>query len=313
MITLLESARWVEGRVDGVIRHVRRPVPDDGLLSGAILRMGDDTAGPVLAMTIEARRFPRQAPVHLHKSDSFRMALGQPIVVGRTSYQHGQFRLQEADRFYGPELWTDEVGTNQLLLVADRRGLRPILTTEDHQHLVDDALATDPSVQGITFLDRDAPVTHALTDNLGSARRAGHWDGGFTGTEAWPALPDGSRLAVIGLGDPESGPLVLGWDRPPAAPALPPFVLGTDLVRLVVEGTCILGGTPLGRLGFRLQQEGTRHHGSEPGPAGSRELWILADRRGWPPHAEGGGDSAGRDVLSSAGHQVDRITAPMRA
>ncbi|MCM3920926.1 hypothetical protein ND748_04435 [Frankia sp. AiPs1] len=328
MITLLESATWHNGHVDGVIRDIRRPVPDDGLLSGAILRMGDPDAGPVVAMSIEGRIFPRKAPVHLHKSDSFRMALGEPIRVGGTSYAHGEFRLQRADAFYGPEYWSDEVGTNQLLLMADRRGLKPYLTDAQLQRLADTALADDVSLEGVAMLPRDADVPHAIANSFGAALRPSHFDAGFTDTTGWSTLRDGSRLAAVALGHRESGVLLLCWDRPPGAAALPAFRLGADLVRLVVEGSCriddpdgaggsaqgpdgstdepdgrtsrsanrtsgsadrtsgVIGGpsgVELGRLGFRLQQEGTWHGASRSGPAGSKELWIVADRRAWPP------------------------------
>ncbi|WP_163551678.1 hypothetical protein [Candidatus Frankia alpina] len=330
MITLLGSATWHNGHVDGVIRDIRRPVPDDGLLSGAILRMGDPGAGPVVAMSIEGRIFPRKAPVHLHKSDSFRMALGEPIRVGGTSYAHGEFRLQQADAFYGPEYWTDEVGTNQLLLMADRRGLKPYLTDAQLQRLADTALADDVSLEGVAMLPRDADVPHAIVNSFGAALRPNHVDAGFTDTTGWSMLCDGSRLAAVALGHRESGVLLLCWDRPPGAAALPAFRLGTDLVRLVVEGSCRIGepdgpdgsadgpdsrtsrftgrpsGVELGRLGFRLQQEGTWHGESRPGPSGSKELWIVADRRAWPPVGAAG---PAEGPLAETGAEVAALTS----
>ena len=111
MITLRDDRSFEGDHVDGVVRDVRQPVPDDGLLAGAIFSMGDAAGGPSAMLTIEGRRYPKKAPTHLHKTDTFRMALGEPIVVGRTSYAHGEFRLQQVGTFYGPELWTDEVGT----------------------------------------------------------------------------------------------------------------------------------------------------------------------------------------------------------
>ncbi len=330
MITLLGSATWHNGHVDGAIRDIRRPLPEDGLLSGAVLRMGDPDAGPVVAMSIEGRIFPRKAPVHLHKSDSFRMALGEPIRVGGTSYAHGEFRLQRADAFYGPEYWTDEVGTNQLLLMADRRGLKPYLTDAQLQRLADTALADDVSLEGVAMLPRDADVPHAIANSFGAVLRPSHFDAGFTDTTRWSTLSDGSRLAAVALGDRESGVLLLCWDRPPGAAALPGFRLGTDLVRLVVEGSCRIGApgaaagstgrstegsgdrtdgageVELGRLGFRLQQEGTWHGTSRSGPAGSKELWIVADRRAWPPLTAAGPPEG---PLAEAGAEVAALTS----
>ncbi|HVW45137.1 MAG TPA: hypothetical protein VHC18_27685 [Amycolatopsis sp.] len=313
MITLQEPAAWSDGRVDGVVRDIRRPIPYDGLLSGAVFRMGDETAGPVVSMTIQERIFPRKAPVHMHKSDSFRMALGEPIRVGGTSYAHGEFRLQRSDTFYGPEYWTDEVGTNQLLLMADRRGLKPYLTDAQRQRSVDLALADDVSLENIVPHPRDAVVEHKISNGFGATVRAGHFDAGFADSGTWPALSEGSRLAVIALGHPWSGPLVLCWDRPPGAPALPACRLPTDVARLVVDGSLWLGDEEFGRLGFRLQQADSRQDSCRPGDSGCRELWIVADRRGWSPTFDDGTGSAGRSVLTEAGRLIDAVIAEAAA
>jgi hypothetical protein len=306
VITLLEPAAWsADGHVDGVIRDVRGPVPDDGLLNGAVMRMGDEQAGPVVAMAIQERIYPRKAPVHMHKSDSFRMALGEPIRVAGSTYAHGEFRLQSADTFYGPELWTDEVGTNQLLLMADRRGLKPYLTTAQEQQLVDAALADDVSLEGVAMHERDAVISQVIRNGFDAGLRAGHFDAGFTDTSAWPVLSDGSRIAVIALGDPVGGPLLLAWDRPPDAPELPAMRLASDLARLVVEGSCRVADVELSRLGFRLQQAETEHAPSAPGAAGCKELWILADRRGWPPAT----DERASGLLDEVTQLVDRTVA----
>jgi hypothetical protein len=279
---------WNDGHADGVVRDTRVPHDDDGLLPGVSMALGADQGGPSVMLSITHRLYPRKAPVHKHKTDTFRMALGEPIVVGRTSYAHGEFRLQEVDTYYGPELWTDEVGTNQMLIMADRRGGKPYLTTPELQALSDMGRSAEEDLgEGYRQHDRDAEIVHVLRNNFGATVHAGHWDGGFTDTSAWPQLGDGTRLGVIAMGPVDEGPLLLCWDRPPDGHELPGFVAATDLLRLVVEGSvCIedAGGetTTLGRLGFRLQQEGTTHGASRPGPGGLKELWFLADRRGVP-------------------------------
>jgi hypothetical protein len=288
------DAHWVEGRVDGVVRDDRRPVPDDGLLSGASFSLGDPKGGPSAMLSITRRLFPKKAPVHKHKSDTFRMALGEPIVVGRRSYAHGEFRLQAVDTYYGPEYWTDEVGTNQLLIMADRRGGKPYLTTPELQALSDMGRSAEEELgEGFRQHERDAEVVHEIRNNVGATLHAGHWDAGFTDTSGWPVLGDGTRLAVVAMGDPGAGPVLLGWDRPPGA-TTPGFDARTDLLRLVVEGSLDLEGTVLGRLGFRLQQEGSRHAASVTGPDGAKELWFLADRRGLPAL----GDDADREIAA---------------
>ena len=285
MIELRQSgATWMDGHVDGFIRDDRQPVPDDGLLPGASFALGDRMAGPSVMMSITRRLYPKKTPVHLHKTDTFRMAFGEPLVVGRRSYAHGEFRLQHVGTYYGPELWTDEVGTNQLLVMADRRGGKPYLTTPELQALSDMGRSAEEDLgEGYRQHDRDTDVSHQIGNNFGTTSHAGHWDGGFTDTSAWPELVDGSRLGVITMGPADSGPIFLCWDRPPGAPELPGFTAATDLMRLVVDGSVVIGGEELPRLGFRLQQAGTVTGASRPGPEGLKELWLFADRRGLPP------------------------------
>jgi hypothetical protein len=175
--------------------------------------------------------------------------------------------------------------------------------------VADVALADDVSLENIALHPRDAVVDHKITNGFGARLRAGHFDAGFTDTDRWPVLSEGSRLAAIALGDPRSGPLVLCWDRPPAAPGLPAFRLSTDLVRMVVDGSTWLGDAEFGRLGFRLQQSDTRHDASRPGDAGCQELWIVADRRGWAPAFDDETPSAGRAVLTEASELIEAVVA----
>lgn len=287
MIKLREPAAWVDGHVDGVVRDTRATYDDDGLLSGASMALGAEEGGPSLTLSITRRLYPKKTPVHKHKTDTFRMALGEPIVVGRTSYAHGEFRVQAVDTYYGPEIWTDEVGTNQLLIMADRRGGRPYLTTPELQALSDMGRSAEEDLaEGHRQHERDTEVDHEVRNNLGAAIHAGHWDAGFTDTSAWPELSDGTRLAVIAMGPAASGPVLLCWDRPADAGELPGYAARTDIVRLVVDGSLAIedagGVTTLQRLGFRLQQEGAMHGSSRPGPGGVQELWFVADRRGVP-------------------------------
>ncbi|MCU4186633.1 hypothetical protein K6U06_19875 [Acidiferrimicrobium sp. IK] len=246
----------------------------------------------------------------MHKSDTFRMALGAPIIVGRRSYEHGEFRVQKADTFYGPELWNDEIGTNQLLLVADRRGVKPYLADAGGQIHVDQALANDVNLEGITLLGRDDKVDHQVGTNFAAVIHAGHFDAGFDDTDAWPELADGSRVAVIAIGDTDHGPAIVCWDRPPGAPGLPAIELRADLLRLVVTGSCTIGPRALGPLGFVLQQAGSVHDPSTPGPDGSRELWILAGRNPWSREAVTGLSSA---VLSGVEDGLSRACAAAAA
>lgn len=287
MMTVLGDARWCnDGYVDGVVRDTRTSAAPDGLLRGAIVRMGDTEAGPVLDLSIGPRRFPRTTPVHMHKSDTFRMALTSPLRVAGSTYRHGEFRLQRADTFYGPEYWTDDVGTNQLLLVADRRGVKPYLTDLTAQRHSDVALDHDVSVEGITMHSRDAAISQQITNNFGARVRGGYFDAGFTDTSTWPRLSDGTSVGVIALGDPQTGPLVMCWDVPSSSPGLPAFRTSSDILRVQVTGSSRLGDRDMPTLGFRLQRSGGAHPPSVPGSSGSRELWVVADRRGWPSDAE---------------------------
>ena len=307
MITLrADGATWVDGHLDGLVRDDRVPQPEDGLASGASVSLGDPAGGPSAMLSITRRLFPKKAPTHLHKTDTFRMALGEPITVGRTSYAHGEFRLQQVDTFYGPEYWSDEVGTNQLLIMADRRGGRPFLTNPELQALSDMGRSAEQDLaEGFRQHERDAEVPHEILNNFGATVHAGHWDAGFTDTSAWPLLSDGSRLGVIAFGLPDSGPLLICWDRPAGATPWPAAAFGCDLLTLVVEGSMTLGNRDMERLAFRLQQEGTTSDRVTPGPEGVKALWLLADRRTWEPTLEDVSEAEAALAAEVAG-EVDR-------
>ena len=312
MIELHSDGQVSVACLDGVVRDVRQPLPDDGLLPGAVFGFGDHDSGPRVSLTIERRLYPRKAPIHMHKSDTFRMALGEPIIVGRTSYCHSEFRLQETDTFYGPELWTDEVGTNQLLIIADRRGAKPYLAAPERQGLVDQAVADDATVASVAMHERDARIEHHIVNNIGAQLHAGHWDAGFTMTGSWPELADGTRLAVIAFGEAESGPLLLCWDRPPGAVALPEIAVDTDVLRLIVHGSCILDGIERGRLGFRLQAAGVPCSSSKPGSHGVRELWCLASRSGLPMRIDSAGSSEDSEaIMAQVSAEIETVLRPL--
>ena len=277
------TAMWQNGRLEGVVSDDRQTPPDDGKIPGVSFSMGDAMDGPSAMLSITRRLYPRKTPVHKHKSDTFRMALGEPIVVGRRSYAHGEFRLQAVDTYYGPEYWTDDVGTNQLLVMADRRGGRPYLTTPEMQALSDLGKSAEEELgEGFRQHPADAEIPHEICNNFGATIHAGHWDAGFTDTSSWPTVGEGIRLGVIAMGRVLDGPVFLCWDRSAQAPELPAFTGGTDLLQLVVEGSVVATSGTLPRLGFRLHQEGTTVEGSTPGPDGAKELWLFTDRRHLP-------------------------------
>lgn len=304
MIVTDQDVTWVGGAVDGIVRDLRVPQPADGLLSSLVALLGPHPSGPAVKLSIERRLYPRKAPVHLHKADTFRMALEAPIVVGRTSYDHGRFRLQAADTYYGPEYWDDKIGTNQMLVIADRRGSRVFCTTAELQQMADEARRAEAEAEeafGFSQLPRDAEVDHVIADSTGAGLHAGHWDGGFDEAASWPRLSDGTRLEVILMGDRRTGPLLLCFDRPAGA-AIPAFTSASDLLRLVVDGTTTIGDRLVPRRGFRVQQEGTRHGASVAGDCGSKELWLVGDRSTWAPDVTGG-------VLADVVAEVERVVA----
>lgn len=276
------------------------------MLSGAVVAIGDPHTGPLISMTIEKRLYPRKAPIHLHKSDTFRMAFEQPIIVGRTSYPHGHFRLQRADALYGPEIWTDEVGTNQFLVMADRRGAKPYLATAEHQHLVDDSLDAEMTwLGGVCQHPRDANVSHALRVSFDTAEHAGHIDGGFADTHSWSLAEDGTRLAAMAIGDVLNGPLLVALDRPPHARRIGGFQVPSDMIRLVVGGASSLGARVLGRLGFRIVPADQPHDASAVEPGGAQELWTIADRSAWATIAVDGLEP----ILEAVSTLVDNFAA----
>ena len=202
------------------------------------------------------------------------------------------------------------MGTNQLLVMADRRGGRPFLTNPELQALSDLGRSAEEDLgAGYRQHERDAHVPHQIVDNLGSVMHAGHWDAGFTHTSSWPELSDGSRLGVIGFGLVDRGPLLVCWDRPAGATPWPAGPFGCDLLALVVEGSITHGDREMGRLAFRAQHEGAPSGSMVVGPHGARVLWLLADRRSWRPDITGAEATAAQAALvDEVADQVDHTT-----
>jgi hypothetical protein len=67
--------------------------------------LGDEETGPVVVCTDSppghgGGRFP----VHAHTCDSIRFIVDGSFMIGRKNYTAGEIRVQEAGKFYGPEI-----------------------------------------------------------------------------------------------------------------------------------------------------------------------------------------------------------------
>ena len=99
-------------------------------------------------------------------------------------------------------------------------------------------------------------------------------------------LRSGRIAAAAGaMGDPDTGPIVLLTRVDGGGPAFGRFRLASDLVRLVVRGSCAIDGHAYVAGDMRAQIAGTPVGEAVAGPDGLDEVIVVADRRHLVPSA----------------------------
>lgn len=85
--------------------------------------LGDDPDGPVaLCIDIPPNATDRESPAHKHDSDQVRVFISGTFKVGNEWYKPGDVRMQEAGKYYGPEMAGPE-GSRQILFFNKRSGI----------------------------------------------------------------------------------------------------------------------------------------------------------------------------------------------
>lgn len=263
--------------------------------------LGDPMSGPMARFLSfppgrESVRINGKAYAHHHRTDTFRVALGpQPMqtrILGQW-LDHGDFVLRGANDVYIEK--SGGRGAILLLVSADRRGYHPVYGEADRE----EAEGTLDATASVVFGDQMPPFHQRDVDAIPGPESS------FASLEAqqpvlfgsmrddrnWTVLADGSRAGAVFMADPVSGPLVLLSRNAPGAVEAPAGRHASDMVRLVLSGSCSVGERVNSAGDFRYTRAGNREEEVVHGPAGSTQILIFGDRRGWLPQ-DGGPASA---------------------
>lgn len=259
-----------------------------GSLKSLAFDMGDPVAGPTILLGLMTKVDGEDLdwkhtidPVHHHGTDQFRVVVGGEWVLAGKPMQAGVYGFQEAGWVYqehpvhGGPVWT-------LLMMGDRRGARATLKLKK-----DLATVIDGGDMGEAFGApvADAPYPHPAGDKgiAAVATTLGPCERGYLSGRLADLGTDGKPAAVTGvLGDETAGPVVHALKAEPNQTVAPACVYPTELVLLVVGGSCRVGASTYQVGDLRVQQADTRLEPIVAGPDGAEVVLIVADRRAAP-------------------------------
>lgn len=260
--------------------------------------LGDPMTGPMARILSfppgrESVRVNGKAYAHHHRTDTFRVALGpqpgQTRILGKW-LGHGDFVLRGANDVYVEK--SGGRGAILLLVSADRRGYHPVYNIADREEAestLDESASIVFGENMPHFHERDEDVISGPeTSFAGLQAQQPVLFGSMDGDDAWHHLSDGSRVGAVFMADPVSGTLILLSTNTPGAQEAPAGRYQSDLVRLVLSGTCSVGDRSYSAGDFRFTRAGTDEGEIVHGPTGSRQILIFGDRRGWLPQMADG-------------------------
>jgi hypothetical protein len=241
--------------------------------------LGEDPCGPLVYLLDSAKpasEGPR-FPVHHHNSDELRMVITGALQVGRSWLHPGHFRMQPANRDYGPET-TGPDGCQEIVLFSDRRGFIPEYPSARDQETFG-WLAEYFATQYAGYIpEMESPEAHVYRSLLAGsekvASRHGHVDASFE-DPSWRAV-GGARYSYWAMGDERLRPLILLVEAEAGVAIAPPVKFPTDHLRLVLDGSCEIDGVPYRAGGIRIQQGGHFFGPEVAGPNGCRQIVVFA-------------------------------------
>jgi hypothetical protein len=225
---------------------------------------------------------------HYHRTDVWRFQVAdrdkEYFSIGPKKLHFADYYLQPANTWYiqtpGPD------GLTAVNLVADRRGSTSIDPLNRHlrgKEFVDccaaSGLVSEASARSMH--DDDAKAVSGLASTTGLKIPKAGLIGSLLDTTGWTTLPDGSRICAIFQADPLGGPMILLSHNAPGAVEARAGRYGSDTVRIILKGSCRVGGHVLGPLEFRALNAATEEDDVVHGDDGSVQVQYVADRRGW--------------------------------
>jgi hypothetical protein len=264
--------------------------------------LDDDLCGPMVYLLDSAPPSTPEPrfPVHHHGSDEVRLVVRGALQVGRTWLYPGHLRMQKASGDYGPET-TGPDGCQELVLFADRRGFIPEYPRREDQDALGwlagyfEALYTGhfpvPGLhQGARGYDS------LLSSSVPASSRHGRVDASFD-DPSWPS-ENGVRYSFWAMGADPQRPLVLLVEASVGAPEVPPVQFPTDQFRMVLAGSCEIGGQCYRAGDIRIQQAGHFLGPEVTGPSGCQQVVVFARQAGAAP-------------IFAASEDAARVTGPL--
>jgi hypothetical protein len=230
---------------------------------------------------------------HGHDSDNWRITLLGESHMGTASYGAGEFRFQDGGVPYGPDDHaTGPEGGYHLIMFGDRRGfpIKPV-KSELKESFKQAAIKSSERL-AIPILDPYPADAHGLRTTMGRTNKGGGLEGSFHDTESWTDVVPGVRGAIALLGTPEAGPILLLLQCEPGVVAAPACEWSTEVLMMVVEGSCVIDDHALGLGDVRIQLPEQPAGAVRAGPAGLSLVVLIADRRSFPPRNVNGGGAA---------------------
>lgn len=260
-----------------------------------LLMIGDEEAGPTVSLLSAApgSMLP-VSPAHAHASDSFRVALKGHIYMDPDAYGPGEFRFQQGwrvypghgDVTYGPE------GQWEIIVMGDSRGqkMRPAVEFDPNpENELLKGIARDFGTVGDVLSDDPAMGAgpSAIACTLAPKLRMGKLNGSYSDAASWEEVAPGVRAVVAVMGDPVRGPVLVCTNVAANCRAMSRARFGTELVRIVIAGSCRIGDKVYTQGDVRIQKPGQPCDEVEALGDGLQELLVLGDRRSIDVEAAG--------------------------
>lgn len=260
------------------------PVPGMGDFGFQAIVMGDETAGPYLAVVaIPPRTDPLPLfPAHGHGTDTWRITLRGEMNMGARKYLPGEFRYQAGNKPYGSDdlAWGPDWGFS-IVMMADRRGAPSFPPDRDPQKIREARARTKPLYEWLGFETvEDYAQPQGVATTLPRAARAPHVEGSFAQSTTWQEVTPGVRVSAGLLGHAEAGPLLLHVHAQPGCVAFPASCFKTEVLHIGSSGSGDIDSRSIGEGDLRLIASGIRSPALVAGEAGYCGTVVFGDRRG---------------------------------
>jgi hypothetical protein len=260
------------------------PVPGMGDFGFQAIIMGDETAGPYLAVVaIPPRMDPLPLfPAHGHGTDTWRITLRGEMNMGARKYLPGEFRYQAGNKPYGSDdlAWGPDWGFS-IVMMADRRGAPSFPPDRDPEKIREARARTRPLYDWLGFATvEDYSGPQGVATTLPRAPRAPHVEGSFAKTDTWQEVTPGVRVSAGLLGHATAGPVLLHIHAEPGCVAFPASRFDTEVLHIGSVGSGAIGKRDIGEGDLRLSEAGAAGQTLMAGEAGYCGTVVFGDRRG---------------------------------